>query len=605
MRRILTATLAAVLALPLVAAAQEEPPPPGFEIGAPAPSRDLDRLDPVRFDYDDAVVEWAQVTARNGVDRIWVDVIRPDTDEPVPTILISSPYYNTLGRGWRGQLKTPHFGPSYPTSPGFPLFSGDEEVPFPEWYDEYFVPRGYAVALMDLRGTRNTSGCQVYGDRDEVFDAVDVVDWIAEQPWSSGKVGMTGGSYDGTIAIGAAAEQPISGRHPDALAAVIPIRAIDRWYDYHFFNGVQSLGHTLTPALFTAALAAGDTQNAGPDDPLVAFHLAERKACIATFGAATDAGYASPYQDATADFWAERSFQKDAAGMRAAMFLIHGLFDFNVKTNNTGYLWESLPEDLPKKLWFMNGDHVDPHVPDPEAAEAGGHILPFPFQDRFIEWTHRWYLEFLKGVDADATDGPAVEVQRRNGAWQGSDVFPTATRDLELGFDEPLSWRDSPFLGATSATYVTEPLRGNTRISGQFGFDLLLTAQGPDTTVAVEILALPPGAESSDRATETWTKDTDQPLRIGYGWARAWYRDSVPLRGVSTPTDGSAITPGEPFRLQFGSLYTDLVVPAKWRLAFEFSNAATTWPAGTGGTVTLDPAASRILVPTVSNAGPK
>jgi predicted acyl esterase len=99
------------------------------------------------------------------------------------------------------------------------------------------------VALMDLRGTRNTSGCQTYGDRDEVFDAVDVVDHIADQPWSNGKVGLTGGSYDGTIATGAAVEQPISGKHKNAVAAVIPIRAIDRWYDYHFLNGVASSQH--------------------------------------------------------------------------------------------------------------------------------------------------------------------------------------------------------------------------------------------------------------------------------------------------------------------------------------------------------------------------
>lgn len=202
--------------------------------GAPAlaqgtePLPDLEVLDPVRFSYEGAIVEHYQVTTRNGIDQMWVDVIRPDTAEPVPAIMMSSPYYNTLGRGWRGELKTPHQEPSFPTSPGVPFLSGSAETPFPEWYDEYFVPRGYAYVATDLRGTRNSSGCQVYGDRDEVFDTVDVIDFIADQPWSNGKVGMTGGSYDGTIAIGAAAEQPISGRHPDALAAIIPIRAIDR-----------------------------------------------------------------------------------------------------------------------------------------------------------------------------------------------------------------------------------------------------------------------------------------------------------------------------------------------------------------------------------------
>jgi X-Pro dipeptidyl-peptidase len=611
MRR-LAALLVAALGLGLVAAAPGGPP--DDRRGGPEEARDLDRLDPVRYDLDDAIVEWTQVPSRNGKDRIWVDLIRPDTGgedgaaEPVPTILVASPYFNTLGRGWRAELKQPHQGPEVPTSPGAPLLAGGEAVPFPEWYDEYFVERGYAVALMDLRGTRNTTGCQVYGDRDEVFDVVDTVDWIAEQPWSNGKVGMTGGSYDGTVAIGAAAEQPMTGRHPDALGAVIPIRAIDRWYDYHFFNGVQSSGHAATPALFTAALAGVDTQNSGSDDVLTPLWLAERKACIATAGAVVDAGYASPYQDARADFWRERDFSKDAAGMRAATFLIHGLFDYNVKTNNTGYLWESLPDRLPKKLWLLNGDHVDPLVPTVEDAEAGGHVLPFPFQARFVDATHRWFLQFLKGVDAGATRGPAVEVQRRDGRWDGGDTFPAATRDLalyptvdgELARERPgdgaVTWRDAP-TGSTAATLVSDPLPRDTRVSGQFGFDLTLTTQGPDTTVAAEVLALPPGTDPGDPSTDEWTTDTDRPVRASFAWARAWYRDSIPLRGVSTPGGGGPVASGEPFRLRFGSLYTDLVIPRGWRLAVRFSNAATTVPAMTGGDVTLDTTASRILVP--------
>jgi X-Pro dipeptidyl-peptidase len=91
----------------------------------------------------------------------------------------ASPYFNTLGRGWQGHCKTPTTRLSTPT--GTPGLGCTKQSPFPEYYDDYFVPRGYTVALMDLRGTRNTSGCQTYGDRDEVFDAVDVVDWIADQ----------------------------------------------------------------------------------------------------------------------------------------------------------------------------------------------------------------------------------------------------------------------------------------------------------------------------------------------------------------------------------------------------------------------------------------
>jgi X-Pro dipeptidyl-peptidase len=300
---------------------------------------DMDEVDPVKYDYDSAIVEYEQVGTRTGAE-IWVDVIRPDTDETVPTIMVASPYYNTLGRGWRGEFKEPHEGPEYPTSPGAPGLSGDgETVPFPEWYDEYFVPRGYAVALMDLRGTRNSSGCQEYGDRNEIYDTVDVIDHLAEREWSNGSVGMTGGSYDGTIAIGAAAEQPQTGRNPEALGAIVPIRAIGRWYDYAFINGAQVQGQSLvTPSLFTVALAGTDTQNAYTDDDRYPLHVVERKACMGTVGAAVSAGHASPYQDATDPFWRQRSFTRSAGLFNTPTFIIHGLFDYNVKTHNIGYL---------------------------------------------------------------------------------------------------------------------------------------------------------------------------------------------------------------------------------------------------------------------------
>ena len=573
--------------------------------GTARPLPDLGVIDPVCFSYEDAIRESVQVPSRNGIDLIWVDVIRPRTapGETVPTIMMASPYFNTLGRGWRGELKTPHQGPSNPglVATGL-LGAGSIETPYPEWYDEYFVPRGYAFAAMDVRGTRNSSGCQTYGDRDEVRDAVDVVDWIADQDWSNDKVGMTGGSYDGTIANGAAAEQVMSGRHPDALAAIIPVRAIGRWYDYHFFNGVQSSSHQATPALFTAVLAGADTQNSGTDDVLFGPHVAERKACIATLGALATAGYASPYQDARADFWRERDFLRSAGGNRAATFIIHGLYDFNVKTNNAGYQWESLPAGLPKKLWLMNGDHVDPHVPTAEDAVAGGHLLPFPFQSKFIEGNHRWWLQYLKGVEAGALRTPTVEVQRDDGRWDTGRAYPATTGDLVLSLtadgravpgstpDGSVDYADAPAGSDAPAAqvFVTAPFATATRLSGQIGFDLVLAATGVDTTVAVEVVDVPPGVEPTDPATDLADGQDVAPKRISYGWARAFYRDSLPLRGLSTPTGGALLTPGEPTPLRFGGLYTDVIVPAGHRLAFTVSNAAGgTVAANLGGTVTL------------------
>ena len=538
--------------------------------------------------------------SRDGVSQIWVDLIRPKTKKgvKVPTIMMASPYFNTLGRGYKGQCKTPHQSPpgGLPGSPGAPGLSScqNAQTAFPEWYDEYFVPRGYAFAAMDLRGTRNSSGCQTYGDRDEIFDAVDVVDWLAGRPWSNGRVGMTGGSYDGTIAMGAAAEQPISGKKKDALAAVIPIRAIDAWYDYHFMNGVQSDGHRTTPALFTAALAAADTPNSGTDDTLYAAHLAERKACIATLGAATDAGYAAPYQNANDPFWAERDFRKDAKKVRAATFWIHGLFDFNVKTNNAGNMWLSLPTSLPKKLWLMNSDHADPRCPTDELCTANGHAVPFPIADKFVEATHRWWLQYLKKVPAGALS-PKVEVQGPDGRWAASSTWPVSKSDLVLyptqngslatrpaGEEDSVQWADAAVKVAAPASqvFVTAPFAKTTRLSGQIEFALKYAAAGPDTTIAVQVDDLGPGQNLADRPDDKRYDGDDTILTVTYGWLHALVRQSVKPRGPSTPVLGTPLTPGTAVTSRFPSLYTDYVVRKGHRLRFTFSNAA-------GGSVPL------------------
>src|SRR4051794_1862038 len=614
-RRAVTLLAAAALVVPLASTAGAAPkaiPQPGNGTST-GPSRAVsampgtasttklpgrDRLDPVRYALKDAIVEHALVPSRNGHDTIWVDIIRPRTKPgvKVPTIMDASPYFNTLGRGWSGDCKTPH---STTLPNPFPCAKASA---FPEFYDEYFVPRGYAVALMDLRGTRNTSGCQVYGGRDEVYDAVDVVDHIADQPWSNGKVGLTGGSYDGTIATGTAVEQPISGRHKNAVAAVIPIRAIDRWYDYHFLNGVPSEGHAATPAAFTAEYAAEDIQNSGTDDPLLALRIVERKACIATLGALTDVGYAPAYQDASSSFWAERDFAKDAPGTKAAFFLIHGLYDFNVKTLNVGQMWAALPQGAPKKLWLEDGDHVDPDTPDADVAQKEGHILPFTFQGAYRTAVHRWWAQYLKGLPAGALDTPTVEVQGGDGRWTASRSWPVATSDQVLalrGGDGGLTYSDGVAGGPASAAFLTTPVKKRTRLSGQLVFDLAYTLTGPDTSFAVRIDDLSPGASpTADVNVTKLDGPVDGAFTVSYAWARAFYRDTLKPRGLSTPAHGAPVVPGEVTRTTFGSLPLDYTLAPGHRLRLTFSpSEGGTVPAETGGTVTILSGASTVRLP--------
>ena len=91
---------------------------------------------------------------------------------------------------------------------------------------QYFLDAGYALAMVDVRGSGASFGTRPteYGER-EVRDGHAIIDWIASQPWSDGTVGAYGTSYTGTTA-----EMLAASNHP-ALKAVIP-----GWSDWDVYN---------------------------------------------------------------------------------------------------------------------------------------------------------------------------------------------------------------------------------------------------------------------------------------------------------------------------------------------------------------------------------
>ncbi|HET8950889.1 MAG TPA: CocE/NonD family hydrolase, partial [Solirubrobacteraceae bacterium] len=165
---------------------------------------------------EDTIYESLSIPTVDG-DRIHVEVARPKGVAKAPVILTYSPY-NSLSEG---------------TSPNLA-------------YDELglrYLPKGYARAVADVLGTRNSSGCWDYGGRKEQQSGVDLVNALAAQPWANGKVAMIGGSYDGTTANMVAAR----GADVPGLAAIVPELAISRWYGYAYAGGVRYLGNSERP----------------------------------------------------------------------------------------------------------------------------------------------------------------------------------------------------------------------------------------------------------------------------------------------------------------------------------------------------------------------
>src|SRR5919108_332038 len=67
--------------------------------------------------------------------------------------------------------------PATAATPAFTL-SGGVPVKFPLFYDNYFVPRGYAVVLVDFLGTNRSRGCVDVGGQSEIASGTAVIDWL-------------------------------------------------------------------------------------------------------------------------------------------------------------------------------------------------------------------------------------------------------------------------------------------------------------------------------------------------------------------------------------------------------------------------------------------
>lgn len=157
------------------------------------------------------------LTMRDSV-KIATDVFLPKglkDGEKVPTILYITRYVRSLKAKWPiSWLKNPVL-----------VIVAEDEV-------KYFTSRGYAVLIVDARGTGASSSRRTMEfSPEEVADGGEIVDWIIAQPWSNGKVGTSGISYGATTA-----EQLLLNQHPN-VKACIPRSGILDLYNHIMFPG--------------------------------------------------------------------------------------------------------------------------------------------------------------------------------------------------------------------------------------------------------------------------------------------------------------------------------------------------------------------------------
>ena len=155
----------------------------------------------------------------------------------MPAIIDPSPYYTTVCRGNESQCMADWDGDG--VNDRWPLF-----------YDNYFVPRGYAYVLGQMLGTGyTTEGCPNHGGPEDIAGEKSIVDWLNGRApaykaadvtsqqvvadWHNGSSAMIGKSYDGTLANGVAATGV------EGLKTIVPVSAISAWYHYSRTGGVR------------------------------------------------------------------------------------------------------------------------------------------------------------------------------------------------------------------------------------------------------------------------------------------------------------------------------------------------------------------------------
>ncbi|MCW4050955.1 MAG: CocE/NonD family hydrolase [Candidatus Bathyarchaeota archaeon] len=144
----------------------------------------------------------AHVPMRDGV-NLSADVYMPDEEGSYPTIVIGTPYDNTM----KSHVDMARF----------------------------FVKHGYTFVVYDVRGRHDSEG-EFYPFFNEGPDGHDLVEWTAEQPWSNGKIGMMGGSYRGWIQWATAKERP------PHLTTMVPTATGGKYMEeFPFFNGIPCL----------------------------------------------------------------------------------------------------------------------------------------------------------------------------------------------------------------------------------------------------------------------------------------------------------------------------------------------------------------------------
>jgi len=533
-------------------------------------------------------------------DRLHVDVTRPKATErglKLPVIYETSPYFSGVAPSdpkwvWdpRHELDDRH----RPHDPAPEIAYAEKKQRISDDLCGEWVPRGFAVVHSESPGTGLSDGAPTCGGANESLAPKAVIDWLNGRArgfdrrsggkemkayWCTGKVGMIGTSYNGTLCL-AAATTGVEG-----LAAIIPVAPNTSYYRYYRANGLVRhpggwMGEDMD--VLYEFIRSGDPKRR---------EWADRNI--------RDGELLKGIDRRTGDwneFWAARDYWLQLATVKAPTLLAHGLNDWNVMPSHSTHVWQELKKrDLPVQLYLHQGGH--------------GGDPPFAMKNR-------WFTRWLHEVENEVEDDPRVRVVRERAPpdqptayadWPHPESAPvllrptagggeiggltlqpaaaavkpveeTLTDNFEVAGAELAEEERSPHRLLYALPEFTAPLH----LSGTPRVRIQLACDAKATNLSVWLVALP------------WTGDRDLNADlITRGWADP--------RNHASLEQEEPLVPGRFYDVAFELEPDDQIIPAGQRLAlmiFASDKDFTLWPKA-GTKVTVQIAATSLELPVV------
>ena len=504
------------------------------------------------------VIEHASIPLKDGTilaARIWL----PEDAEqnPVPAILEYLPYRKRDGTYERDALTHP-----------------------------YLAGHGYAGVRVDIRGSGESDGLlsDEYA-KQEQDDALEIIAWLAAQPWCSGAVGMMGISWGGFNVLQVAA------RRPPALKAIVTICSTDDRYadDVHYMGGAKLTAGFGWASFFFGAMCHP------PDPALVgdrwrAMWL-KRLENLPLF---LEIWTRHQRRDA---YWRHGSVCEDFAAIQCPVYAVGGWTDGY--TNAIPRLLERLV--VPRKGLIGPWAHAYPHF-----------ALPGP-QIGFLQEMLRWWDHWLKGVETGVMDEPmlrawmtdsmkpATHHETLPGRWVAEASWPPLERTSHRLFltDDGLGDERAPLAARTLCSPQTVGRQAGEWCPFGRGHDQAGDQREDDErSLVFETAVLDQPIEILGAAILTLDVASDKPianlaarlcdvhpsgesLRVSYGVQNLTHRDSH-----ETP---SPLAPGQRYQVRIQLNDAGAVFPAghRVRLALSTTYWPMIWPAPETATLTV------------------